>query len=155
MTEIYKAVSLTREVARVTPSNYSMLVTEYNLGMTQLNRLVGLIELELNESEATLETVSAIALLEKVEGYLASRQIKSTADVRTAAVNLDMDVQRARRTRDALKAIKIYTAGLKESLVRAYFSAQHATELLKNDPNMTKTTGTTSNTGFGEYHGRK
>jgi hypothetical protein len=150
MSEIYRVVSRTKEVERVNVANYAMLVSEYNMGMIQINRLIGLVELELNEAQATHETVRAIAMLEKVDAYLAAKQIKSTADVREAAVMLDLDVQKARRNADALKAIKIYVAGLKESLVRAYFSAQHATEIAKNDPYLNKTTGT----GFGEYHGR-
>jgi hypothetical protein len=141
MTSIYKIVARTAEVERVVPATYAALVTDFNMGMIQLNRLVGLIDIELRESENGVDMARAIASLERVEPFLESKKIKSTADSRDAAITMDKDVQSAIRTRDALLATLAYAKGLKESLERAYFSAKQATDLISKDPYLNKTSG--------------
>lgn len=141
MTNVYRVVGRTEEIQRVTPASFPELVTDFNLGMIELNRIVGLIELELKESEHTLDTLEAIAQLEKTEAYLKARNLSSTADNRKAAVVLDPDVQAATRNRDAIKAILFYVSGLKDSLERAYFSAKHVAEMTGKDPYLNRYSG--------------
>lgn len=145
MTEIYRIVGRTKEIERVTPATYAELITDFNVGMIQLNRLIGLIEIELNESVNNLEMTESIALLERVEDYLKSKNLKSSTDTREAAVKLDKDVQDALRRRDALKAIQSYVSGLKNSLERAYFSAKQVSDLVSRDPYLNKNAGDRKN----------
>ena len=141
MTEIYRIVSRTKEIERVTPASYAELITDFNMGMVQLNRLIGLIEIEKTEAENNLEVMRSIVLLERVENYLKARNIKSSTDTREAAIMVDKDVQDAIRRKDALTAIQAYITGLKHSLDRAYFSAKQVTDLISGDPYLNKTAG--------------
>jgi hypothetical protein len=144
MTNVYRIVSRTEEIQRVTPASFPELITDFNMGMIELNRIIGLIEIELKEAEHTLDTVEAIAQLEKVEAFLKSKGLSSTADNRKAAVILDPDVQQATRTRDALTSILTYVNGLKASMERAYFSAKHVADLTSKDPYLNKYAGDTN-----------
>jgi hypothetical protein len=146
MTDVYRIVARNEEIQRVTSATYPELVTDFNRGMIQLNRIIGLIELELGEAKHNLELDGSIALLERVEVYLAKKNIKSTADAREAAKIIDPDVQRSRRTVDALKAIESYINGLKSNLLNSYFAAQHVSGISSKDPYLNKTAG--------EYNGK-
>lgn len=141
MTEIYRILARTSEIERVTPATYGQLVTEFNMGMIQLNRLVALVEIELQEAKNALDIVEATILLERVDGYLNQKGIKSSADTRKAAIILDQEYQAALHKRDALRAISEYVKGLKESLERAYFSAKQVAEFTSYDPYLPKTAG--------------
>lgn len=141
MTEVYRIVSRTKEIERVTPATYGDLITDFNMGMIQLNRVIGIIEIELGEAENALEMAEATALLERVEGVLKAKNIKSSTDTREAAVKLDQEVIAATRKKDALKAIAAYVGGLKHALERAYFSAKQVTEFTSKDPYLNKNTG--------------
>lgn len=141
MSNIYRVISRTEEIQRVTSASYPELITDFNIGMIELNRILGLVEIELKESENTLDMAESIAILERVEPFLKGKNIASTADTRKAAKILDTDVQNAIRNRDAIQAILTYIAGLKSSLERAYYSAKHVTDLTKNDPYMKNLAG--------------
>jgi len=141
MTDIYRIIGRTEEIQRVTPATYGELITDFNMGMIQLNRIIGITELELKESENTLEMVSATALLERVENHLKAKNIKSSSDTREAAVVLDQEVIESTRKKDALVAISTYVAGLKHALERAYFSAKQVTEFTSKDPYLNKNAG--------------
>ncbi len=146
MTNVYRIVGRTSEIQHVTPASFPELVTDFNIGMIELNRIIGLIEIELKEASHTLDTVEAIAMLEKVEGVLKAKGLSSSADNRKAAMILDPDVQTAQRTSDALTAILSYVNGLKSVLERAYFSAKHVAEITGKDPYLQKSAG--------DYNGR-
>lgn len=141
MTEVYRIIGRTSEIERVTPATYGELVTDFNMGMIQLNRIIGIIELELGEAENWLEMAQATALLERVEERLKLKNVKSSTDTREAAVKLDPEVIEATRKRDALKAISSYVGGLKHSLDRAYYSAKEVTGFTSKDPYLNKNTG--------------
>lgn len=141
MTEVYRIIGRTSEIERVTPATYGELVTDFNMGMIQLNRIIGIIEIELGEAENSLEMAEATALLERVETVLELKKVKSSADTREAAVKLDVEVIEATRKRDALKAISSYVGGLKHSLDRAYYSAKEVTGFTSKDPYLNKTAG--------------
>jgi len=143
MSNVYRTIARTEEIQRVNPATFPELITDFNVGMIELNRIIGLIEIELKEAEHTLDTVEAIAMLEKVDGFLKQRNLTSTADNRKAAKVLDPDVQSATRTKDALTAISSYVYGLKQVLERAYFSAKHVAEMTGKDPYLNKTSGET------------
>lgn len=141
MTDIYRIVGRITEIERVTPATFGELVTDFNKGMIQLNRLIGIVEIELKEAENTLDMAESVALLERVEDYLKIRGIKSSADTREAAMILDPDVQEARRRKSALLAISEYVKGLKEAIERAYFSAKQVAEFTAHDPYLNKYSG--------------
>lgn len=141
MTDIYRVLSRTSEIERVTPASFGELVTDFNMGMIQLNRLIGIIEIELKEAENSLDMAESIALLERVEDYLKAKNIKSSADTREAAKILDPDVQEAIRKKDALTAISEYVKGLKMAVERAYFSAKQVAEFTSHDPYLRKNAG--------------
>lgn len=146
MTSVYRVISRIEEIQRVTPATFPELITDFNMGMVELNRIVGLIEIELKEAENTLDMAESIALLERVDPFLKSRNIASSADTRKAAKIIDPDVQSAIRTKDAVQAILTYTVGLKASLERAYFSAKHVADMVGKDPYLNRTGG--------DYNGR-
>lgn len=141
MTEVYRTISRIKEIPRVNTATYAELVTDFQTGMIQLNRILGLIELEYDEAKEALKHFKAVALLEKVEAVLAIKKIKSSQDTREAAVITDPDVIEATKRTNSLNALSRYVAGLKESLNTAYFSAQKAADFTNKDPYLNRAAG--------------
>jgi hypothetical protein len=141
MQEIYRVLDRTKEVANVNPSNYGMLVTDFNQVRIQVNRLIGLVDIELREASNGFNLAKAVASLETVEDFLKSKNLKSTADAREAAVLTDPEVQESLRRKDALVAISEYIKSIREDLDRAYFSAKQIAEMKATDPHQRKLTG--------------
>lgn len=141
MSDIYRVLDRCKEVATINPHNYGMFVADLNQTRQQVNRLIGLVDIELREASNGFNLAKAVASLETVEKFLAEKKIKSTADAREAAVMTDPDVQEAIRRKDALTAISEYVKSLREDMDRAYFSAKQIAEMKSKDPNQRKLTG--------------
>jgi len=128
-------------VANVNVATLGPLITDFNMAMIQLNRLIGLVEHELRESENHLSIMESISLLERADKFLSERGQKSSADTRKAAVATDPEVVEATRRRDSIQAISVYVRGLKEAVERAYYSAKLIIEMKAKDPYYSKLTG--------------
>lgn len=145
MKDIYRVMARTVEVKNVNPKTYGMLICDFNQARVQLNRLIGLVDIELREAKNSLNLAKSVAVLETVEDFLALKKIKSTADAREAAVTTDPEVQEAIRRHDSLTAISEYVKSLREDIDRAYFSAKQISEMTSKDPYQKRLTGEEGN----------
>lgn len=143
--DIFRVIARTNEVKNVNPASYAMLVADFNQARIQLNRLIGLIDIELREAKNGLKLTKAVSLLESADSFLLKKGLKPTADYREAAVLTDPEVQEAIRREDSLTAISEYVKSLKDDLDRAYFSAKQICEMVSKDPYAKKITGEEDN----------
>lgn len=127
--EISDVLKRVTELERLTIYSYPELITKINSALIQSTRLTAIIEIEYREAQNALEVAEAVARLEKAEGVLQQKNVKSSADTRDAAVTLDPDVQEALQRRDALTALVEWSRHIRLSLERMYYSAKQIVEL--------------------------
>ena len=143
--DIFRVLARTQEVRNVNPVSYPSLVGDFNQARVQLNRLIGLVDIELREAKNGLKLTKAVSLLESADSFLVKKGLKPTADYREAAVLTDPEVQEAIRREDSLTAISEYVKSLKDDMDRAYFSAKQICEMVSKDPYVKRITGEEDN----------
>ena len=134
MTKIFEVESRIREIERSTPATMPNLIADFILGSIEASRLVALIEMELKEAQHSMDKANAIALLERAEDILKAKNIKSSADTREAAVNLDPDVRDARYRVDVLKTMSTFLMAKKDAIEMAYHGAKKICDIYLRSP---------------------
>jgi len=122
------------EIQRATPITLPELVTVFTVGILKMSQILPVVELELREAKRAMEAARAIALLERAEGVLKEKQIKSSADTREAAITMDTDVQEAQNRYDALNAIQAFLQGKNNAFEMAYHGAKKICDLYVKSP---------------------
>lgn len=135
LTEINRIESRIPEIERSTMSTLPNLVTIFIVGMGQVANVIALLELELRSAKNSLEEFRAVALLDKAEDTLKSKNIKSSADTRDAAVVLDIDVKEAKEKVDFLTAISALIYSKHSRFEYAYNGAKKVFDAYIKTPN--------------------
>jgi hypothetical protein len=125
------------ELQRATPITLGDLLVAFLLGMAELSRYIASVEMEVKDAKRELEKYRAIALLEKVEQVLADKKIKSTADMREAALALDPAIQTASEKFDMLTAMSNFLYHKYSELLNSYHAAKKIAELWSKTPDGT------------------
>ena len=137
-TPIYDAINQIDQVRRATAITSPDLMATFNMAMHTTSKLISLIELEKSYAEASLREAKAIAILDKADAMLAARNMKSTADLREAVVNLDPDVVSAKERLDNLTTMLTFFTNTYYELREALYSTKKICDIylkLPNDPN--------------------
>jgi hypothetical protein len=137
-TPIYDAVNQIDQVRRATAITSPDLMATFNMAMHTTSKLISLIELEKSYAEASLREAKAVAILDRADAMLAARNMKSTADLREAVVNLDPDVVGAKERLDNLTAMLTFFTNTYYELREALYSTKKICDIylkLPNDPN--------------------
>lgn len=122
------------EIQRVTTANAGELMSIFTSAMTNASRAMSLVELELLSSKRNLKIVRAISILDRVESVLAERKIKSTADTREAALDLDPDVAQAQERLDILTVLSTELYNNYTELKEALYSTKKALDASLQTP---------------------
>lgn len=141
MENIYTSFNKIKELERATPMTLANLMTSFLLGMAQLSKIMTLVELESKDAKRELERNSAIALLEKVEGILEKKKVKSTADTREAALALDPDLVESKEKYDMLIAVSSFLHNKYSELLNAYHAAKKIADIWSRSPDNTHYAG--------------
>lgn len=134
LTEVHKIEAKIPEIRRSTPLTLPDLVTSFILGMSQMSRIMALVEVELRDAKRSYEEMRAVALLEKVEKVLQDKKIKSSTDTREAAIVLDTDVKDARIALDMITAVQSFLAGKHMAIEAAYHGAKKLCDVYLKTP---------------------
>lgn len=117
------------EIVRANPITLTELIVDFNIALSRLSSIIARVELEMRDAERAVKENEAIALLEKVEEILKAKGIKSSADMREAAVTLDPEVKDSRRRYDILKSTLVFLSHKRNAIELAYYSAKKVNEL--------------------------
>lgn len=137
MLDIYKAEDRISDLRLANPMTLPDLITDFNLSIIRLGKVIAAVTLERREAEQELDEATSIAMLDKVDAVLAARNIKSTADTRNAAIVLDLDVKEARVKLDILKTIQELLQNKHQALEMAYYSAKKICDIQLKQPDST------------------
>lgn len=129
LTRIIQIENRIPEMARASLVTAAELIMEFNSGMLHLARAISLVELELYDAEQALEEIEAESLLDRVEKVLASKNVKSSADTRAAALAIDQEVRSARSRVSGLKVTADYLRSRMKAVEYAYHGTKKILEI--------------------------
>jgi hypothetical protein len=137
-TPIYSAIEQIDQIRRATPMTAPDLMATFTMAMHSSSKLISLLELEKSYAEASLREAKAIAILDRADAMLATRNMKSTADLREAVVNLDPDVVASRERLDQLNTMLTFFTNTYQELREALYGTKKICDIylkIPNDPN--------------------
>jgi len=129
LTKIIEIENRIPEMARASVITAAELIMEFNFGLLHLSRAISLVELELYDAEQSLEETEAEALLDRVEKVLSFKNVKSSADTRSAALALDQEVRSARSRVSGLKVTVDYLKSRMKAVEYAYHGTKKILEI--------------------------
>lgn len=122
------------DIARSNPLTIADLITQFNVGILQLARAISLIESELKDAQQVLREAEAYCILDKAEDVLRSKNLKSTADLRSAVVDIDPDVVEARAKVNTLTVMSEYMSARLKAIEKAYHGAKKICDIYVKTP---------------------
>lgn len=124
LSEIHRIENRILEIRESNPATMPDLIADFNYGYILLGKAISKVQLELSEAEIAYNEIKSITLLDKVEGILEEKGIKSTADMREAALLSNSEVIEAKRRIGLLESYMSLLTNKAKSLEMAYHGAK-------------------------------
>lgn len=134
MTEIYRIEARISEIRSANPETMPDLVTDFNIGYLQIGRIISALQLEHAEAKMAYQEAKSIVLLDKAEGILKDKGLKSSTDSREAVVTLDQDVKEAQNRMHAIDACLTLLYNKLTAMEWAYNSAKKIGDIQSRAP---------------------
>lgn len=131
---ILASESKIEEIRRATGTTLPDLITSFILALNHLAKAIAVVELECREAKRYLDESKSVALLEKVEEVLRTKNIKSSADTREAVIILDPEVRDAQGRVDTLTAIQTFLYNKHGVIDRSYHGAKKICDMYLKTP---------------------
>lgn len=124
LSKLYEIEAKIPDMERATLATFPHLITQFTIGMSEVIRVVAIVEMELNDAERFLKESKALALLDRSEDVLRSKNMKSSSDTRDAAVILDPDVREAQEKVDILNALSSFFSSKRSVIENSYHASK-------------------------------
>jgi len=124
MRKVLLAENRADEIAIVTPQKAPELMALFNRGYLDASNLFAKAKLEQARAEDSVNQIRANVLIDKVPALLKEKGLHSSADVRQALVESDLEYQEARERLAQLDAMVEYLKGKMKFLENAFTSVK-------------------------------
>lgn len=137
VSEIFNALERVKEIPRATAMTAPELMSTFTHAMVQATRLITIIEQEKIKADSSYRTEKSIALLDRVDGILAAKNQKSTADMRDAVLQADPQVRKFYDRAKQLEVLSSMFHSTYQDLREALYSVKKTCDIylkLPHDP---------------------
>lgn len=135
------ACNAIEEIKTANVETLPRLIGTFTVALTTMTNIVAGLEAQLSKAERELDWKRSLFFIESVDTFLLSKGIKSTADAREAAINIQPEIMSATVIRDQTRAALSFLTGKKKDLELAYHAAKKIADLKIREPGRVLSSG--------------